>query len=55
MGNDGACRIVKIGEVCLLTSTGCKMALKDVRHVPNIRLNLMSTGGLVDKGYNGTF
>ena len=30
MGNEGACRIVGIGDVCLMTSTGCKMLLKDV-------------------------
>ena len=30
MGNEGACRIVGIGDVCLTTSTGYKLLLKDV-------------------------
>ena len=55
MGNDDTCKLVGIGEVCLLTSTGCRMVLKDVRHVSDIILNLISTGRLNDEGYNGTF
>ena len=42
MGNDGACRIVGIGNVCLRTSSGCRMVLKDIRHVSDIILNLIS-------------
>ena len=34
MGNEGTCRIVGIGDMWLTTPTGCKMLLKDVRHVP---------------------
>ena len=30
MGNEGACRIVGIGDVCLVTSTGCELVLRDV-------------------------
>ena len=30
MGNEGACRIVGIGDVWLMTSTKCKLLLKDV-------------------------
>ena len=55
LGNDGACRIDGIGDVYLLTSMGCGMVLKDVHHVTDIRLNLISTGRLDDKGYNGNF
>ena len=55
MGNDDTCKLVGIGEVCLLTSTGCRMVLKDVSHVPNIRLNLILTGQLIDEGYSVTF
>mgnify|MGYP002775142099 CR=1 FL=1 len=55
MGNDDTRRIIGIGNVCLLTSTGYRMLLKDVRHVLNIRLNLISTGRLDDEGYNGSF
>ena len=31
-----------------------KMLLKDVRHVPEVRLNLISTGRLDDEGYTGS-
>ena len=54
MGNEGACRIVSIGDVCLTTSTGCKLMLKDVLHVPKVRLNLISAGRLDDEGYTGS-
>ena len=55
MGNDGACRIVGIREVWLLTSRGCRMILKEACHVPDIQLNLISIGRLDDEGYSGTF
>ena len=38
----------------LMTPTGCKMLMKDVRHVPKVRLNLISAGRLDDEGYTGT-
>ena len=52
MGNDGECKIVGIGNVCLLTSIGCRLMLKDVHHVPDVRLNIISVGRLDDEGYN---
>ena len=52
MGNDGECKIVGIGNVCLLTSIGCRLMLKDVHHVPDVRLNLISTGWLDYEGYS---
>ena len=54
MGNEGACRIVGIGDVCFTTSTGYKLLLKDVRHVPKVCLNLISTDRLDDEGYTGS-
>ena len=54
MGNESACGIVGIGDVCLTTSTGCKLLLKDVRHVPEVRLNMISAGQLDDEGYNSS-
>lgn len=42
-------------DVFLETNTGCKLFLKDVRHVPDIRLNLMSAGKLDDEGYKNQF
>ena len=55
MGNEGAFKIVGIGDICLETSICCKLLLKDVRHVPDIRLNLISTGKLDDDGYTNQF
>ena len=55
MGNDGACKIVGIGNVYLLTSTGCRLMLKDVRRVPDVKLNQMLAGWLDDEGYIGSF
>ena len=51
MGNEGASKIVLIRDICLETSIGCKLSHKDVRYVPDIRLNLISTGNLDDEGY----
>ena len=44
-----------IGNVCLLTSTSWRLMLKDVHHVPDVRLNLISAGRLGDEGYSGSF
>ena len=35
-------------------SIGCKLVLKDVRHVPKVRLNVISAGRLDDEGYTGS-
>ena len=51
MGNNGTSKIVGIGDICLETSIGSKLILKDVRHVSDIRLNLISTGRLDDEGF----
>ena len=55
MGNDGACKIVGVGNICLITSTGCRLMLKDVCHVSDVRLNLISAERLDDEDYNGGF
>ena len=55
MGNEGLSKIMGVGNICLETNIGCKLLLKDVRHVPDIRLNLISTGKLDDEGYNNHF
>ena len=55
MGNNAECKIVGIGDVYMNTDTGCKLHLKDVRHVPEIRLNLISIGTLDDMGYHSFF
>ena len=55
MGNDGSCKIVAIGNVCLLTSIGCRFMLKDVSHVLDVRLSMISAIWIDDEGYNGSF
>ena len=52
MGNDGSSKIIGMGTMHLVTSIGCKLVLRNVRHVPNIKLNLLSAGHLNDEGFN---
>ena len=55
MGNEDVSKIVGMGDICLETNIVCKLLLRDVRHVSDIRLNLISTGKLDDEGYNNNF
>ena len=55
MGNSDVSKIVSIGDIRLETSIGNKLVLEDVRHVPDIRLNLISTGRLDDEGFTNSF
>ena len=55
MGNENVSKIVGMGDICLETNIGCKLLLRDVRHVPDIRLNLISAGKLDDEGYTNNF
>ena len=55
MGNDGVSQVVGIGDICLETSLGTKLLLKGVKHVPDVRLNLISTGKLDDEGFYSLF
>ena len=55
MGNNCVSNIVGIADVFLETSIENKPVLKDVRHVPDICLNLISTGRLDDEGLTNSF
>ncbi|CAL2256839.1 unnamed protein product [Prunus armeniaca] len=55
MGNDKLSKIVGRGDISLETNTSSHLVLKDVRHVPDMRLNLISTGLLDDEGYTNVF
>ncbi|KFK32108.1 hypothetical protein AALP_AA6G199700 [Arabis alpina] len=55
MGNDAIAKVAGIGDICLETSTGTRLLLKGVKHVPDIRLNLISTGKLDDEGFYSLF
>ena len=52
MGNEAKCKIIDMGDVELETSIGCKLVLKDVRHVPEMRFSLISIGKFDDEGYH---
>ena len=52
MGNEVKCENFGMGDVELETSIGCKLVLKDVRHVPEMRFSLISVGKLDDEGYH---
>ena len=54
-GNSGVSKIVSIGDIFLETSIGNKLVLKNVRHVLDICLNLISTGRLDDEGFTNSF
>ena len=54
MGYSGARKTIGIGSVCPTTPTGSILTLRDVRHMPDISFNLISTRRLDDEGYNGS-
>ncbi|PHT48255.1 hypothetical protein CQW23_12463 [Capsicum baccatum] len=54
MGNETISKVDGIGIICLETSTGSKLVLKNVKHAPNVRLHLISVGVLNDEGYVST-
>ena len=55
MGNSVVCKIVGIGDIFLEASIGNKLVLKDVRHVLDIHLNLISTSRLDDERFTNSF
>ncbi|KAK8530739.1 hypothetical protein V6N12_013241 [Hibiscus sabdariffa] len=55
MVSDGLVSVTSIGDVSLVSNDSTKLILKDVRHAPDIRLNLISAGRLDDEGFCNTF
>ena len=55
MGNSSHSKIIGMGDICIETSIGCTLILKDVRHVPNLRLNLISVSALDRLCYGNYF
>ena len=55
MGNDSYADIVGISDICVRVNTGYTLILKNVRHVPDIRLNLISTHVLDKESYGNYF
>ena len=54
MGNETVSRVVGIGIICLGTSVRTKLVLNNVKHVPDVRLYLISIGVLDNEGYVST-
>ena len=46
MGNDVSCKVVGIGNIRIKMFDGVVRTLCDVRHVPDLRKNLISLGTL---------
>ena len=51
MGNKSYADIMGIGDICVETNTGYTLKLKDVRHIPDMRLNLISVSVLDKECY----
>jgi hypothetical protein len=50
LGDDATCKIVGMGKVQIKEKNGNKWILKEVRHVPDMRKNLISIGKLEPEG-----
>jgi hypothetical protein len=55
MGNDISCKVVGIGSIRIKMFDGSVKILTDVRHVPDLRKNLISLGVLDIGGYKSIF
>ena len=55
MDNDGSTKAIGMGNVHLETSNGTVLILKNVKHIPDIRMNLISTGKFDDEGSTTPF
>jgi hypothetical protein len=50
LGDDAPCKIVEMGKVKIKQRNGNQWLLKEVRHIPDLRKNLISTGQLASEG-----
>jgi hypothetical protein len=55
LGDGEPCKIVGMGKVQIKLRNGNQWLLKEVRHVPNLRRNIISTRQLVSEGCISTF
>ena len=55
IGNSSYLKIMGIGNVCTKTNVGSTMMLKDVRHIPDLRMNVFSTLTMDQVGYRNYF
>jgi len=52
MGNNDSCDVIGLGSIILKMSDGTQHTLTDVRHIPDLKRNLISLGTLDALGYN---
>lgn len=45
-------QIIAIGDIVLQTNMGCTLTLKDVRHIPDLRMSLLAINVLNKDGYD---
>ena len=50
LGDDEPCKIVGMGKVRIKLNNGNEWMIKDVRHIPSVKINMLSTGNLGDSG-----
>ena len=55
MGNQSSASIVGLGDIRVKKSVGCMLTLKNVRHIPDLRLILLSANVLDLEGFRHTF
>ena len=55
MGNSGVSKIIGMGDIHLESEPGCTIILKKVRHIPDFRMSLISSGKLDDEEYYSLF
>ncbi|KAL9254956.1 Retrovirus-related Pol polyprotein from transposon TNT 1-94-like protein [Drosera capensis] len=55
MGNDGASKVIGVGDVCLETNMGMKLLLIGVKHALDVRINLISVQMLDNIDYDNHF
>jgi hypothetical protein len=55
LGNKSLCNIEGVGDVLIKTKDGCSLFLRQVRHVLELGMNLVSTGKLDDEGFHIVF
>ncbi|GJR12409.1 retrovirus-related pol polyprotein from transposon TNT 1-94 [Tanacetum coccineum] len=54
MGNDSPCKVIGIGTIQIRMHDGVVRTLTDVRHVPDLKKNLISLGVFDSKGFKYT-
>ena len=52
LGNNMSCSVVRIGIVAINMFDGMTSTLKEVRHIPDLKRNLLSLGTLDKSSYN---